>query len=133
MQSTYFNPSGSETLLDVFHDLGDPFPPTSIYSHMQRHQTRDLIRAEKAYRKPTVPVQAMTYIDRPADGSEHEAGLEEFIHKGREKLLQDDMNITPTTYLQAIKIKQDTISKNKDRNKDFMWAFAFRGMGESGK
>jgi len=126
MQSTYFNPNGTESAGEVVHAFGDPFVLSTFYAHMQRHQHKDLIKAQVVYDKselaktetvsPAVVIGAVEgeiVSSRP-----HEQGLDEFIKEGREKLIRKELQITSTSYLQAIKIKMDNEAKTKDRRLD---------------
>lgn len=132
MQSTYFNPKGQESLAMVIHDFGDPFPLSTCYAHMQRHQDEDLIRARKRFQTiaPPEDTQAMTAIEgQVVSEAQHETGLDEFIREGREKLLRKEMSISATTYLQAIKIKADIDKSTKDRRLDAAKAFFLKKDG----
>ena len=130
MQSTYFNPQGSESLMDVVHAFGDPFKSSAMYQHMKRHQTKDLIKAAESFdengngvlNNPAI-TNTVRMLDRPSEATEnHEIGLDEFIQQGRDKMVRGEMQITANTYLQAIKIKADIQKSNKDRKLDAMKA-----------
>lgn len=129
MQSTYFNPLGNESLLTIFHEVGDPFPPTSIYTHIQRHQTRDIIKAEKRLTKATTNRPVISFVDdnnNLVGPPQHVLGLDEFIREGREKLATGELGITSSTYLQAIKVKADIEKSTKDRRAD-LFKTMFKG------
>lgn len=117
MQSTYFNPDGTESLSAVSRAFGDPFPGSSLRTHMVRHQKRDIIRAEAKINpiETTNPVGVM--LDATGD---HIGSLKNFIREGDAKLQKGEMSITATTYLQAIKIMADVEKGNKDRKFDAM-------------
>lgn len=132
MQSTYFNPNGHESAMAVVHAFGDPFLTTTFYAHMQRHQAKDVIDAERRFsveeatklREQGITPNA-TALVKGVEGEvgstgQHESGLDEFIAEGRAKLLRREMSITATTYLQAIKIKADIERTTKDRRLDMV-------------
>jgi hypothetical protein len=137
MQSTYFNPSGTESLLKVLHDFGDVLKPPSVYMHIRRHQQKDLIRAREQFlhrandgknvfirqdaRVPGTPDEAIE--GEVVATGQHEAGLDEFIAEGRRKLLGGKMTITATNYLAAIKIRTEIDKSTKDRRLDMIKSF----------
>lgn len=137
MQSKYFQPSGTESLADVIHAFGDPFPQGSMYVHMGRHQENDVIQAKKrfsALEKPTgiIPVAAAVEGEVMSAGV-HEQGLDEFIQEGTEKLRRKEMTISATNYLAAIKIKADIQKTTKDRRLDMIKSFFAGSKGENDK
>jgi hypothetical protein len=133
LQSTYFNPYGNEALLSIFHDIGDPFPPSSIYTHIQRHQTRDIIKAEKRLDNLDNAAVAVSLVETGTSNyPQHIEGLDEFIREGREKLARKDLSISSSTYLQAIKIKAEIERSTKDRKADLLKTM-FAGAGPTEK
>lgn len=125
MASTYFTPTGVETLSDVVYRYEVPLKLPAIYNHMKRHQWKDLQKAEEAQapKEVTLPSVLQPPIVAAVEGEvvstqDHEVGLDDFIRKGREKLMADQLPITATTYLQAIKIKADIDKNTKDRRLD---------------
>lgn len=114
--SKYLDPMGSETLLAVVHRWNDPFGASAMYQHMKRHQSRDLIRAEKAAVAAATP---FAVIEAPVDGqSQHDMGLDEVITLGRRSVASGQIKITGSLLLQAIKIKADIEKSTKDRRLD---------------
>lgn len=135
MQSTYFEPQGSESLSNVNHAFGDPFGISLIYAHMKRHQAKDLIKAAKKFdgngnliidnRFPAT----IEVVEADSNSTtNHELGLDDFIAEGRNKLARRELAISATTFLQAIKIKADIEKSTKDRRLDAMKSM-FGGAG----
>lgn len=123
MQSTYFNPQGSENLMGVVHAFGDPFKSSIMYAHMKRHQPKDLVKAAKLFDENgnAEVVNTVRMLETPTRAeTAHEMGLDDFIQLGRDKLARGEMSITATTYLTAIKVKMDNEAKTKDRRVDVM-------------
>lgn len=130
MQSTYFNPQGTENLMDVVHSFGDPFKSTTMYQHMRRHQAKDLIKAASKFdengnllidnrMKPTIEV-----IENPTSSTtNYELGLDEFIQAGRDKMARGELPISASTFVAAIKAKADIEKSTKDRRLDMVKAF----------
>ena len=137
MQSKYFQPSGNESLADVVHAFGDPFPIGSVYVHMGRHQNYDLRKARERFKELEHPQQGIVNAAAAVEGEvvtsgEHELGLDEFIREGRQKLLRNEMPISATNYLAAIKIKADIQKSAKDRRLDMIKSFFAGGDKKSG-
>ena len=135
MQSTYFNPQGSETMMDVVHSWGDPFGSSIMYAHFKRHQAKDLIRAASKFdengnlaidnrMKPTIEV--IESID-PKSTTNYELGLDEFIKAGRDKLARGEMQVSGTTLVAAINAKANIDKNTKDRRLDTIKAFFIDG------
>ena len=127
LKSTYFNPDGVETVTDVINRYGNPFKAPSFYAHLQRHRKKDVELGKKNYEikqqdkalLPTTPATLITAVESEVLATApHEQGLDEFIRQGRTKLSMDEMPITPTNFLQAIKIKADIEKSTKDRRLD---------------
>jgi len=117
MQSTYFNKEGHETVMDINSAFGSPFKRVTLYSHLQRHQKNDMIKA-------ITPAEVITGIEAHSRSTtEHELGLDEFIHEGRNKLIRGELNITSQTFLAAIKTKADIEKNTKDRRMEMVKAF----------
>lgn len=134
MKSSYFTELGTESLMDVVHAYGDPFNPSTMYAHMKRHQTKDLIMAEKAIeRKNKAAPPIIDVVESRIDSiTEHERGLDEFITVGRNKLSVGELPITANAYLQAIKIKSDIEKNTKDRRMEMIKSF-FSGGDKDGQ
>lgn len=133
LRSTYFDPRGTESLGAVNDKWGTPVKVQTLYRHMQRHQTRDIVNAEalarlngtplvwQRTRKPKeVDKEALTntaaVVEAPVGSAQqHEQGLDDFIQKGRVKLATGEMTINAANYLSAIKIKADIEKNTKDR------------------
>lgn len=115
LATSYFSPAGTESLLVVFREAGVEFPASSIYSHAQRHEQNALARARRQYLKS----EASTAIVLPAvtkhSDSDYQGSLNEFIAAGRIKLANNDLRITASTYLTAIRIKADTNNADAER------------------
>lgn len=119
MQSTYFNPEGTETVMDINLAFGAPFKRAMLYAHLKRHQSKDLIKA-----KPIVPAEVIMGVEANSmSTTEHEVALDEFIHEGRNKMARGELSITSQTLLQAIKTKADIEKNTKDRRMDMIKAF----------
>lgn len=115
MKSTYFDPDGHETLSEINASFGSPFKVTAIYQHMKRHQFKDLILAPKGGLIDTVE-STLEMLDAPIESkANHEIGLDDFIQEARNKLARGELQISATTFLQAIKIKMENEKGNKDR------------------
>lgn len=140
MQSTYFNPNGDETLMDVLHAFGDPFKPSSMYAHMQRHQIDDVIKAKEAFNKamalqdalPPVSVANPVKVIEEQNKEEHEMALDEFIREGRDKLAEGKLTITASSFLTAVNIKANIKKSDKDRKADMIKAFMGKASGNGG-
>ena len=125
--SSYFNQGQGESPTDVNRDFNSPFKQTTLYACLKRHHYTELIRP------PSKIVDGKLIVDNrikptfdvietlPAGiTSNHEMGLDDFIQQGREKLARGELQITATTFLQAIKTKMDNDAKTKDRRADLL-------------
>lgn len=122
LASTYFSPSGTEGAAAVLKHWHEPFAQQTLYKHIKNHMQADVALAEENRAKLLLgPVK--TDILQTDPGTSHMQGLEEFISQGRTMLAQGRLQITGSTYLQAIKIKADVVEKNKDRKLDAIKAF----------
>lgn len=120
--STYFDPAGTKGAAGVLVSWHKPFADQTLYKHIKNHMVTDVTLAEERRAKLLLgPVK--TDILQTDPGTSHMQGLEEFIAQGRTMLHQGRLQITGTTYLQAIKIKADVVEKNKDRKLDAIKAF----------
>jgi hypothetical protein len=111
--SSYMDPLGAESLMEVVHRWGDPFPAPTMYSHMRRHQTKAITKIED-----TAPVEAIPIVDLEEEvvsHTAHERGLDEIISKGRQMVRTGDIKINATALLAAIKTKADIEKSTKDR------------------
>lgn len=129
MTSTYFHPEGQESAAEVVHAFGDPFKLSTFYAHLQRHQAKDLIKAQQRFdiKHKTDKPDAKLIIGAVEGtventGEAHEQGLDEFIRDGRALLASGELKVTATTFLQAIKIKSDNEKSTKDRRLEAMKA-----------
>lgn len=129
MQSTYFDPQGTESMMDVVRAFGNRFPGSSMRTHMARHQQKDIIRAEA--RIQPAPIAPMLEMIEPSDVplDPHEKSLDNFILEGDAKLQAGEMSITAQTYLTAIKIKADIQKSSKDRKVDVFKAMMGKASG----
>ncbi len=117
MKSKYFVPENRETILDVLKAEDCPISSANVYAHLQRHQNRDLIKA------PIVPpIMDVLEGDREATTA-YEKGLDDFIQEGRNKLARGEMEVSPTNFLQAIKVKGDLQKGMKDRRMEMIKNF----------
>lgn len=112
----------------VVHDFGDPFPMSNIYIHMMRHQESDIQRARTRFKEVEHPQNKMIKAAGAVEGqvlaaAPHEVTLDEFIREGRALLLRNELSITATTLLQAIKIRADVDKTTKDRRLDMIKNF----------
>lgn len=132
MASTYFTPHGHESVGDIISAFGDPFTMGTVYQHLRRHQSKDLIRSLKKFNDDGTAISqavnsTLNIVDAPpVSTSYHQKALDEFIEEGRLKMRLGDISITATSYLQAIKIKEESEKGNKDRRLDALKTL-FRG------
>lgn len=123
MNSSYFNHHGTEAALAVCNRYAPPFSVKALYQHFGRHQRKDMearrmrlaILGQKGLPAPNIQGIPLEIIKAPPIDGEFRLGLDEFIKAGRKKLDMGEMPINAANYLQAIKIKVDDESKNKDR------------------
>lgn len=126
-ESSYFNPDGHESPMDVVRSYGDVFGQSLVYACLKRHHGHNLVRP------PVQVVDGKTIVDnrfkntvdvieniQPSSVTNHELGLDDFIAKGREKLSRGELQITASTFLTAIKTKMDNDAKTKDRRADML-------------
>lgn len=125
--SSYFNPEGKSGPMQVVHAYGDPFIEVTLYACLQRHHGKNRIRAAAKVVDGQVVVDSrfkstVEVVEQIATGSvtNHELGLDDFIQQGRDKLARNELQITATTFLQAIKTKMDNDAKTKDRRADML-------------
>lgn len=125
--SSYFT-DNKESPNKVNTSFGSPFKRVTLYFCLRQHHGSDALRpATKVTStgkvlvdqrfKPTFEV-IESVPGLPT--TNHELGLDRFIEKGRAKLESGEMQITATTYLQAIKVKMDNDAKTKDRRLDML-------------
>lgn len=141
MQSTYFNPHGQESLMEVNRRYGGLFTSSTLYAHMKRHQHKDILAAEKRADemekaakgiKPILPAVVQAVEGQVVSTQDHERGLDKFIREGEEMLDRREMKLSATTYLQAIKIKADIEKSTKDRRLDAVKSM-FKGISGNEK
>jgi hypothetical protein len=141
--SSYFQPKGKESLPEVLKRFGSPWPLISLYSHCQRHMRDNLPRWMKSYdlvekknwekalehtriataEKKELIENTLEVINKTSTSTTpHEQSLDDFITKGAEMVKEGKINITATTYIQAIRAKADIEKSNKDRRLDAMKA-----------
>lgn len=127
--SKYFNPHGTEAVMDVVRAHGSLFPKDQVYRHLRTHQSEG-----KAV-VPTQVIDGKLVVDSRFKGtlevvegipdnstSNHELGLDDFIKKGRQQLAAGQLQITAGTFLNAIKIKADIEKGTKDRRMEALKA-----------
>jgi len=105
--SKYFDKTSDESLAQVIRDFNAPLNIQTVYNCIKRHhlqQTTALAKFENTIK----------LINPTAGETEHELGLDEFIHLGREKVSTGEIKINAQTYLGAIKIKAEIEKGNKD-------------------
>lgn len=126
-ESTYYDPMGSESLMQVFRRWGEPFKEPTIYSHMRRHQAKPTVEIELAAPVTAVPLEELE--PEVTSGSAHERGLDEIISKGRNMLRSGELKITTQSLLTAIKTKSEIEKSKKDQGLEAMklMAGAFGG------
>lgn len=113
LKSTFYDPSGSESLMQVFRRWGSPFKEPTVYSHMRRHQSRPTAEIELA-----APTQATLIEDNEpqvVSGTAHERGLDEIIARGRNMIASGELKITTQALLTAIKTKSEIEKSKKDQ------------------
>lgn len=147
LRSTYFDPNGTESLLAVHERFGNPFKQPTLYRHMQLHQKRDIERSErlakvngepsKVWQRNTVKsvVKADPEVEKTKEllqntekvveapvgpRQQYEIGLDEFIALGRDRLQHNEMAISATNYIQAIKVKAEIEKTTKDRRLEML-------------
>ena len=111
--------------MDVNRAYGSTFTQTNLYACLKRHHPKVLVPSKIVDGKLLIdnrmkPTFDVVEILPGQSGTEHELGLDEFIRKGRAKLAAGELQITATTYLQAIKTKMDNDAKTKDRRADML-------------
>lgn len=134
MNSSYFNHKGTETASQVLLRYEAPFNIKAFYTHCGRHQKKDMIARkmrmeilkQSGLPAPNIQGVPIDLIKKPKEEGEFRMGLDEFIAAGRAKLNRGELPITAQTFLQAIKIKVDDESKNKDRGAD-LFKTMFKG------
>jgi hypothetical protein len=99
----------------------------TVYSHMQRHQSKDTRAIE--VQAPTEAVPLTDLEESVVSSTPHERGLDEIIVKGRQAVRDGTIKITAQALLQAIKTKSEIDIRTKDRRLDAfkMMAGAFSG------
>jgi hypothetical protein len=142
-RSTYFDPNGKESLFAVSEKWGHPVKMPTLYRHMQRHQKRDIENSEELARisgqasavwqrqatrgkdKAEEVVELIQNTEKVIDANStpraaYEVGLDEFIALGRANLRTQNMSISASNYIAAIKVKADIERSNKDRRVDLL-------------
>lgn len=146
MASTYFNPDGTETLLQVNNRYGQPFKMPTLYRHMSRHQADDIHVSEELAKARGIEsknwqrrtVQTAHKVGPRAPGLDKEVientvavvegnadpqfvqALDEFITVGRAKMGLGQVPISASNYIAAIKVKADIEMRTKDRKLDML-------------
>lgn len=125
--SSYFNPEGKSGPNQVNKAYGMPFLEVTLYRCLQKHHNSQKIRAATKVVNGEVVVDSrfkgtLEVVEHIPTGSvtNHELGLDDFISQGRDKLARGELQITATTFLQAIKTKMDNDAKTKDRRADML-------------
>jgi len=146
MASTYFDPNGLESLLEVNNRYAQPFKMPTLYRHMSRHQQDDIDIAEKlaeangivsknwqrktrqtAHKSlPTAPgldkeaIENTVAIVEGGGKPDFEKALDKFIKVGEAKLELGQIPISAANLVQAIKVKADIEMRTKDRKLDML-------------
>jgi len=118
LDSTYFNPEGHETLMDVVRNMEAPLSKDVLYQHFRKHEPQ---------LRPSTPLENTVQIVETGDKN-HIDTLDLFIQQGKELLKRKQLTITSTNLLQAIKVKSDDEKANKDRKVDLLRTM-FAGAG----
>lgn len=128
LSSSYYNPNGNESLIQVFKRWNAPFPTQTIYSHMRRHQSKPVAAIELAAPVQAVPIEDLEEVT-PRSGTAHERGLDEIISKGRNMIRSGELKLTTSALLTAIKTKSEIEKSKKDQGLEAMklMAGAFGG------
>lgn len=124
--SSYFNPESKTSPQKINRSYGEQFKQVTLLACLRKHHKGAVNRAPSkivngqlvidSRMKPTFEV-----IEMPTGSTtNHELGLDDFIAKGRDKLARGELQLTATTFLQAIKIKMDNDAKTKDRRVDML-------------
>lgn len=150
MRSTYFYPTGQESLKQVNERYGDPFKLPTLYRHMSRHQKKDIEIAESMVSITGEPSKVwqrhtgQTAHKRVAESKElqkvediiqntvdvveadviprqrYEVALDEFIALGADRLKHGDMQISAANFISAIKVKVEHERNTKDRRLEML-------------
>lgn len=121
MESSYFDPQGKESLAEVLHRWGDPFPMPSVYSHMRRHQSKETRAIDVIAPIEAIPLDA---IETPVTSeTAHERALDEIIAKGRQAIRTGELKVTLQGLNSAVKTKAEIERSTKDRRLEAVKAF----------
>lgn len=126
--SKYFKDDGTESMPHVIKSFGNQYKIQTVYACLRYHHGDETMRPATHVLK-----NGKVVVDRRFKAtfdeievlpsyatSNHEMGLDDFIAKGRAKLAAGELQLTATTFLQAIKIKMDNDAKTKDRRADML-------------
>ena len=146
LHSTYFDPNGRETLKAVNERFGSPINLVTVYRHMTRHQKKDILASERlavisgepsknwqrqsahstdlapriAEHTKEIVANTEAIVEGGVPRQKYEVGLDEFIELGRDRLKHNEMAISASNYIAAIKVKADIESRTKDRRLEMM-------------
>lgn len=146
--STYYNPQGRETLLQVAKDMQPDIVMSNIYRHAKNHNSRFQIRDDKGVnlaarkKKEITKKKALKDLERVApelllEGevlTEAQKGwqdiLDDMIKAGSKDLANNKIKINGTQLTALLKIKADMELKNGNGQNDFIAAMAAAAIGK---
>lgn len=132
LNSTYFDPNAVEgvTMIIKRWKVQKTLGYRNVMTHMQRHLAPvKRFNDEKAamlVETTPAPLPVNLQIEDEAETA-YERALNKTITKFEQALENGTIKLTANTGLQAIKIKADIETKNKDRKLDFIKAFSAMG------
>lgn len=142
IHSTYQDPKGVESLVQVNERYGNPFLMPTLYRHMQRHHkaNKSFYTQEKGekYEKRSALIGAdpntlelnntkellentVNVVESDVmSKQQHELGLDEFIAIGRDRLAHGEMALSASNFITAIKVKAEIERTTKDRRLEML-------------
>lgn len=128
MNSKWLDWSGTGNVADIIRQYNVDISYTTVMGHMKRH-LKPMFDAqkEKAAIKEFIGNEKLVTQNQLkevvtgeviSEKANHEAALDNFIDKFQTMVRNDEIQITATTGLQAIKIKAEIQKGNKDRKLD---------------
>lgn len=139
-RATYHKEVGDESLRDIALEV--PVSAVAMYNHARKHladreprpETKQLkIEKKTAEIKAAVHKKHELSIDHEEISSDLESveALKEYIRQGYSMVKEGKINITPQSFLQAIRIDIDYESKKQDRQVDIIKTMMRFASGES--